>query len=81
MTRSIIITGHQRSGTTALCDFLNIDGRILVTNELFLFYDPDEPIRLRWDQTVDRLLESCRQHGLDPEEIFPRNRLNSCELW
>lgn len=71
--KNIIITGFARTGTHALTDLLNIDGRLFITNELMLFLWQDQNIRLHNNATFRRFLDLCKKHDLKPSEVFPDN--------
>ena len=74
----IIITGHEQSGMTALCDLINIDGRALVTNECWQFAPELEGseeiyINLKSTRTIHRLVDLFERHGVDWNGLLPYN--------
>jgi sulfotransferase family protein len=73
MKKKIIITGFARSGTTALCDLLNIDGRLFITNECHQFLPPhgqSQFINLNWAETVRRLRGLMTRHDVSAKFLL-----------
>lgn len=67
--KQLIITGFNRSGTTALTDLLNIDGRLFITYEKKTYLAPK--LRRKWNQRNDLILKKRRVEYIGDKATRP----------
>lgn len=72
--KKLIITGHARTGTTALSGLLNIDGRLFITPECHQFLPEMNAQNIYINTTA-------KSNVLRMDKMFERHNLTWSDLW